>query len=329
MICVDLYKNLNVVVRQDKLSISPCCASPTRVTDTVDFVNNQYLKDLRAHASTGTLPNACSACTNAEQSGAASRRQGSNAWFQHAGLDNTEIELIRLDYWTGDLCNLACVICGPSNSTSWKQELGLPVDRQKAVINKFWTTLDLSKIKLIHFNGGEPLLSKEHIKFLHSVPNKKNVHLNYNTNASVRPSQQLLELWSEFNLVQLDFSIDDIEQRFEYQRYPAKWSQIADNLAWFVDHAPHNCMFATNTSVGILNHSNLDSLNHWLKTNFHTSRFTDPIEHRQQLTLGVFALKDADQRKSWIVNELDKIDQRRNTNWRKTFPELDLRFKSL
>ena len=81
-------------------------------------------------------------------------------------------------------------------------------------------------------------------------------------------------------------------------------------------------MFAINSSVGILNHANLDKLLTWLQHNFHTTRFTDPIEHRQQLTHGVFALKDAYKRKSKIIATLDSIDQRRGTNWRATFPEL-------
>lgn len=328
MICFDLYKNLNIVVKQNKLHLSPCCISPVQPADSVDFVNNQYLTDLRLQANKGTLPDACANCIKTEQSGLTSRRQGSNAWFRDTGLDNTQIELVKLDYWTGDTCNLACVICGPNNSSSWKQELGLPAEVRKSVSNKFWQTLDLTKIKFIHFNGGEPLLSKEHVEFLQSVPDKKVVHLNYNTNGSVLPGQQLLDLWAEFKLVQLDFSIDDIEQRFEYQRYPAKWSQITNNLAWFIDNAPHNCMFATNTSVGILNHSNLNALTRWLQTHFHTSRFTDPIEHRQQFTFGTFALTDVDNRKESIINALNQIDQRRGTNWRKTFPELEQQFRN-
>ncbi len=36
----------------------------------------------------------------------------------------------------------------------------------------------------------------------------------------------VLSLWEQFRLVQLDFSIDDTGQQFEYQRYPAKWDQI-------------------------------------------------------------------------------------------------------
>lgn len=322
MTCVDIFKNINIVARQNELEISPCCISPTQSAKVVDFVNNRYLVELRREAATGQLPLACSTCKNAELNGMQSRRQGSNAWYQDQGLYNTDVELIRMDYWTGDVCNLACVICGPYNSSTWKEELGLPVELKKSSVNQFWKTLDLSKIQFIHFNGGEPLLSKEHVKFLHAIEDKSQIHLNYNTNGTVLPSNELINLWQQFRLVQVDFSIDDIGERFEYQRYPAKWLQVSANLQWYIDNAPHNCMFAVNTSVGILNHDNLENLNHWLQKNFHTTRFTDPIEHRQQLTVGDFALEDADKRKSRIISILDQIDQRRNTNWRVTFPTL-------
>jgi MoaA/NifB/PqqE/SkfB family radical SAM enzyme len=222
----------------------------------------------------------------------------------------------------GDLCNLACVICGPHFSSVWKEELKIPIAQRKVTINQTWPNIDLTRLKYVHFNGGEPLLSKEHVKFLHAIPDKHQIQLNYNTNGTVRASQELLDLWQQFKLVQLDFSIDDIGDRFEYQRYPANWIKVTENLQWYIDTAPHNCMFAVNTSVGILNHSNLENLNSWLQKNFHVTRFTDCIEHRQQLTKGIFALQDADKRKSRIIFALDSIDQRRSTNWRATFPEL-------
>jgi hypothetical protein len=148
------------------------------------------------------------------------------------------------------------------------------------------------------------------------------VQINYNTNGTIRASAELQDLWQQFQLVQLDFSIDDVEDRFEYQRYPAKWAQVTDNLIWYIDTAPHNCMFAVNTSVGILNHANIDALKSWLQRNFAVSRFTDPIEHRTQPTSGVFSLNDVEKRKSKIVSTLDSLDQRRGTDWRATFPEL-------
>ena len=139
-----------------------------------------------------------------------------------SGAYNQDIDLLRLDYWTGDLCNLACVICGPQNSSVWKQQLNIPINRRINSVNDFWTNLDLTKIKFVHFNGGEPLLSKEHVKFLHAFPNKEQVTLNYNTNGTILPGKELNDLWLQFKLVQLDFSIDDIGDRFEYQRWPAK-----------------------------------------------------------------------------------------------------------
>ena len=128
-----------------------------------------------------------------------------------------------------------------------------------------------------------------------------------------------MDLWSQYKLVQIDFSIDDIGQRFEYQRYPAKWTDIVKNLQWFIDHAPHNCMFGVNTTVSILNKHNLDNLNSWLQENFYMSRFTDPIEHRQQFALGKLALSAP---KESAIKFLDACDVRRGTDWRTTFPEL-------
>ena len=322
MTCIDIYKNINIVARQNSLAISPCCISPIRPANVVDFLNNEYLVSLRNEISTGQLPTACSSCKNAESAGLTSRRQGSNSWYKDHNLDNVKVELIRMDYWTGDTCNLACVICGPHNSSVWKQELGLPIELQKSTANQFWKTIDLSNIQFIHFNGGEPLLSKEHVKLLQAIEHKNQVHLNYNTNGTILPNEELLNLWGHFKLVQLDFSIDDIGERFEYQRFPAKWVQVTDNLQWYIDNAPNNCMFATNTSVGILNYATQDKLLTWLKHNFHTTRFTDSIEHRQQLTHGMFALKDADKRKFKIIATLDSIDQRRGTDWRAVLPEL-------
>lgn len=322
MICVDIFKNINIVARHSNLLVSPCCISRTRPAETIDFENNAYLHETREQATAGNFPTACVNCKNAEDAGLISRRQGSNNWYKENNLYNNTVELVRMDYWTGDVCNLACVICGPHASSTWKQELGLPTILKKTTSNHFWKTLDLSKLKFIHFNGGEPLLSKEHVKLLHAIEHKEQVHLNYNTNGTILPSKELLELWQQFRLVQLDFSIDDINERFEYQRYPAKWVEVTANLQWYIDNAPHNCMFAVNTSVGVLNQHNLSQLNNWLQTNFHTTRFADSIEHRQQLTNGMFALKDAAKRKSSIIATLDLIDQRRGTDWRATFPEL-------
>ena len=319
MTCVDAFKNLNIVTQGNDLSISPCCYSPTVPVNSIDFKNNTYLTRIRQDWLAGNFPTECNSCEQQEKHNQTSRRIGSNQWYTDHGYNNNNVELIRLDYWTGDLCNLRCAICSPHNSSAWKEELKYPV--KTVSVNRFWQQLDLSKLKFVHFNGGEPLLSKEHVEFLKELPNKNQIHINYNTNGTVVPSAELLSLWQQFKIVQLDFSIDDIEERFEYQRYPATWDKVTKNLQWYIDHSPTNCMFAVNTTVSILNYANLDNLNDWLKRNFNSNRVTDPIEHRQQLAHGTFALSHRTLT-DLAIKFLDDCDTRRNTNWRRTFPEL-------
>lgn len=320
-ICIDAFKNLNIVNYGNKLSLSPCCVSPPEPADTIDFYNNQYLKQIRKDWSEGKFPPACSECQSMEKLTGSSRRIHSNSWYQDHGHFNNSVEMLRLDYWTGDQCNLACAICGPDSSSVWKQELKLKTPLKKSVVNKFWKTLDLTQLKFVHFNGGEPLLSKEHMIFLQSMPNKKQVQLNYNTNGTVLPTAQLIELWEQFDLIKLDFSIDDIGARFNYQRYPADWDQVSNNLQWFLNQSPHNCMFAVNTSVGVLNYYTIAELDQWINQNFYISRVKDPIEHRKQRVFGVLSMDNVrDPQK--IQDYLDSLDSRRKTNWKSTFPEL-------
>jgi sulfatase maturation enzyme AslB (radical SAM superfamily) len=320
--CLDAFKNLNIAEYNGSILVSPCCISQPVKSKTVDHKNIQYLKNIRNSWSQGISPAPCGACKLAESSGVNSRRLGANQWYKDNGYDNSDVELIRLDYWVGDTCNLRCAICLPEYSSAWKQELGVSPKLKKSVVNHFWRNLDLSTLRSVHFNGGEPLLSKTHVEFLQALPNKDQIHINYNTNATILPDQLLLDLWQKFKLVQIDFSIDDIEKRFEYQRYPANWKHVTNNLQWYIDHAPHNCMFAVNTTVGILNHANLNSLNLWVTNNFYVSRFSDPIEHRQQLAGGLFALDGVEKRTKQIKRFLDSCDARRGTNWQTTFTEL-------
>ena len=316
--CVDAFKNIEIR-SANKLQLGACCLTRPMAADKIDFHNNEYLQSIRNTWQQGKWPSSCLSCKEIEDSGGISRRQGSNQWYSDNDMYNTNVELVRIDYWTGDLCNLACTICGPNSSSVWKQELNYPTESKKTIVNNFWTAVDTSQVKYVHFNGGEPLLSKEHVKFLHALPNKNLIHISYNTNGTVRPDQELVELWSQYKLVQIDFSIDDIGSRFEYQRYPAKWTEVVENLQWFIDQAPHNCMFGVNTTISILNNHNLNNLKNWLQENFYVSRFTDPIEHRQQPAAGKLALTSP---RNLAIEYLDACDARRGTNWRKTFPEL-------
>ena len=320
--CIDAFKNLSIRNDAGILQLSTCCQAQHNPENIINFFNNDFLNSIRQSWNNGISPSACFMCKDAEDVNFQSRRQGTNEWYKDRGLYNNEVELIRLDIWVGDLCNLACCICGPMDSSRWKQELNYPNKNKKVTVNDNWKLLDLSKIQFVHFNGGEPLLNKEHIRLLEAIPNKAEVHINYNTNGTILPSDNLLNLWSKFKLVQLDFSIDDIDDRFEYQRYPAKWTDIKNNLKWFYDNCDVNTMFAVNTTVSILNHNNLNNLNAWLMENFISNRMGDPVEYRKQYAVGPMALNGFADRKTKIIEFLNGCDKRRGSDWRATFPEL-------
>jgi sulfatase maturation enzyme AslB (radical SAM superfamily) len=309
--CIDVYKNINIQIKNNSVEVSPCCLFPTQATDKLNFDNDPLLNLVRTQWNQDTIPTPCQNCA---------RHEHSNHWYNDNGYANTNVELLRVDYWTGDVCNLKCIICGPDNSSAWKEELKIPIIERKQTVNYSWKDLDLTKLKFVHFNGGEPLLSKEHVKFLHAIPIKSLVHINYNTNGTILPSEELLRIWEQFKLVQIDFSIDDIGDRFEYQRYPARWEQVTNNLNWYIDNCSVNCMFAVNTTVSVLNQDNLANLTQWLRKNFNANRVTDPIEYRTQDAIGIFAVDNTN--KKQIIDFLNSCDQRRGTDWKHTFPEL-------
>jgi sulfatase maturation enzyme AslB (radical SAM superfamily) len=315
--CLDPFKNINIKANRDSVEISPCCLIPTKPVKVIDFYNADYLQKIRQSWTEGAWPQECNVCRESEESFGTSRRIGVESWYSQNGIVDTTVDLIRLDYWVGDLCNLRCAICGPDSSSSWKSELGLRNTKQ--VVNRYWNNLDLTKLKFIHFNGGEPLLSKEHIEFIKAVPNKSQVRLNYNTNGTIRPSEELIELWTQFDLILLDFSIDDIEQRFEYQRYPAVWAEVMDNLQWFKGTMPVNCMFAVNTTISVLNQLTINQLDEWIQSNFYENRLGDRVEHRKQSAAGILSI---DSNPENYIIYLDGCDTRRKTDWRSVFPEL-------
>jgi len=325
--CLDLYKNLNIMIREGEIHLSPCCYfNPNNKSESVNFVDNSFLKNLRQQSEKGIWHQTCKdSCFNCETPTNQSRRQAANQWYKDQNLNNKDVELIRIDFWVGDTCNLRCAICGPEFSSAWKEELKIPLKERKIAINDQWQNIDLSKIKVIHFNGGEPLLSKEHVKFLESISNPNQIIINYNTNGTIRPTDYLIELWKQFQLVQLDFSIDDINERFDYQRYPAKWEQVSDNLIWFLNTMSINVTFGINTAVGILNHTNLTKLNDWLDKNFSVDKRNMNISRKQQPTGGLLSLSNTNYNE--VVNYLNSLDKRRNTDWKTIFPELLIKIK--
>ena len=295
--CYEIYKNLAIWSFNGNLSYNPCSfySGYIKTSDTFDIAqvwNSPEHNQLKSMVDQDLPIPGCSACYDAEKNGLKSRRLGAKElyedYFQDSNVNLTGPQSI--DYSVGNLCNLKCVICGPQNSSAWigdYQKIYPDRNIERLQYDKFnQIQIDqpdlLKNIKNVHFHGGgEPLLSNSHITLLEKIKEVKglqDVHVIYNTNGTKRASEKLLDLWAECQLVELYFSIDDVGERFNYQRTGAIWNEVVENLQWYKENMPVNHMFKINCTWGYLNLFYLNELVDWHKNHFNANRLGDPIE---------------------------------------------------
>lgn len=63
----------------------------------------------------------------------------------------------------------------------------------------------------------------------------KHISILLNTNGTIY-SDEIKDLFLQFKKVYINFSIDDIGERFEYQRNGAKWDEVVENMRSYLHH---------------------------------------------------------------------------------------------
>jgi len=310
--CYEIYKNLAIWSKNGKISYNPCSYFDgfIKTSDKLDISevwNSKEHQELKQLIQDDKPIPQCHRCYHEEHHGLVSRRLASKEMYtQYQHNDN--IDLLgpeSIDYSVGNLCNLKCVICGPDNSTAWisdYQQMHPQIDTVRFKHEKFnQIKLDnpviLSEIKNIHFHGGgDPLLSTTHIDLLEQIKSVKglgDLRIFYNINGTVRVSDKILSIWSECRLVELYFSIDDIQERFEYQRTGANWKELINNLNWYIDNMPVNHLFYINCTWSYLNLYYLNELIDWQQSSFNTNRLGDSVKIIFQKAIGDCAIDHA------------------------------------
>jgi MoaA/NifB/PqqE/SkfB family radical SAM enzyme len=366
--CYEIYKNLAVWSHNGTLGYNPCSFFKGYIKTNEKFQlddiwNSPEHQQLKFQIENDLPIEGCQRCYQAEQQGLESRRQGSKKLYEDF-LKDTKIDLdgpSGIDYSVGNLCNLKCVICGPNSSSKWISDYKKlyplkPIDHLKYKKYDQLQITDvhaLQNIKSVHFHGGgEPLLSNSHVELLKNIKQIKglaDVRVFYNTNATQTVSDEVLQLWSECKLVELYFSIDDVNHRFNYQRTGADWAHVLKNLDWFYNNMPDNHMFNVNCVWSYLNLFYLDELADWHKKFFSTNRFGDETKLIFQKAIGIYAIDhwssrayvecntkfenypelleiihtlkimNSDHQKFW--SNISKLDAIRNTNFESLCPE--------
>lgn len=278
---------------QNTAQVSMCCyqASNNKLYSAVDFVNNDYLSNIRKIYADGQAPDACNPCWQLEKLNYQSYRRGEIlSQISHQQSVYSTPVLTNLTYNCENVCNLKCIICGPRYSSLWKEDykkLGYPIrsrteSKIKTKHNNIFSELDFSKLEKIHFQGGEPFLTLDHKKILQKARNDgsiNNVVVSYNTNGTVLPDQETLELWKQVKLVKIYFSIDSVGDSFNYVRFPADWKQVESNIIdGFFKIADPNIVFSIGPTVNITNIFYLGDIINWVEKNIACNLQGDPTD---------------------------------------------------
>jgi MoaA/NifB/PqqE/SkfB family radical SAM enzyme len=277
--------------------VTPCCESQLQAEtdgrqlrlgiDSIDDIrNSDSFTELRHDMLNGRFNSSCNFCYEKEKAGLKSKRDREN-FNMEVDFNNIErykeVPLEYVELRLGNICNAKCIICHPGASSKWNEDVtddlkGLfktSVYDQQHLTNiwfrndEFYNDL-LSKadqIQRIWFNGGEPLLIKEHLTFLEKIIDtgyNSNITLDYHTNASLI-NKKVVQVWDNFQTTNITLSIDDINERFNYQRYPLDFNKVKTNLDLISSRGTYFCISPT---VSLLNVFFLSDIYHYYKSRY-------------------------------------------------------------
>lgn len=175
--------------------------------------------------------------------------------------------------WT-NLCNFACVYCGPQFSSRWASEIDKHVSHpspQQLEDFKRYILEHAHQLQHVYLAGGEPLLMKENLELLEILKEvNPQINLRINTNLS-KVDTCVFERVCEFANVHWTVSVDEIGPEFEYVRHGGKWADFLENLQ-HISALPHRVTF--NMLHFILNHVSLfDAVDFFQGMGYHPNSF--------------------------------------------------------
>jgi len=333
------------------LTFNPCCL----YEEYIPFHPTIFKKEREKFSKANDFLPGCKKCELKEKTHNTSLRLRSNDVIPD-GLDD---KIYKLEIVLDTTCNAACIQCGTAQSSLWRQQVAeikgqhiQPLQQIDSRIEKIKQFVDINEINFFHFWGGEPLLTDTHLKFINEIKNPQDVVLAYTSNCSIFPKDNVLKTWEKFKSVRIGLSIDGIEDRFHYIRWPLYWDKAKRNIEMFRDDTPSNMTFHINCCIIPLNILYVDELGNYLKENFYRNKNGSQINYnfiRGEGSLDIAYTPMSLREEVWkqlgqdhvvsnvlkeveilepnaMISYLDFWDTRRNLNWREIFPEVAKHF---
>lgn len=356
---------------------APCCRHKTKFHSTATIVekyNSKEIIAIRQRFHDNNKHSDCSICWETEAHGGISPRQQFIGSCD-LGIHLTPVEklilpvanLLGLDTKHGNACNLKCRICCDTFSSRIMVEdaaiRGEKINRQILItaasdVTMFEQIFNIisdpeSNLQYLEFYGGEPFMFKGHREFLEQLVadgKAQNISLHYNTNGTFSVTEYV-DVWKEFKNLNLSFSVDDVGERFEYQRHGASWAEVAHHVGEILSTQIATFDINIYITVSIFNIMHLHDVVEWARktgvpdTAIHFSLLDDPawfkvtnfparvlrqlrsrISTTDAKMASVSSLLNTSQNVPGIIDTFyDKVcvrDKIRNEQFSRVFPEL-------
>lgn len=339
------------------LTYSPCCWFSRKI----DMLNNpDFEREKQEISKVNQWIPECQSCRSIEESGAYGKHSPRMRSFEEIPDETIPDNVPGWVELTIDItCNAACISCGANHSTTWrKQEVkfGLKTndDLPDLVDPLEWLEIIKSKVSLdyvnsVSFLGGEPFDSPIPLEFLKLLRSSRgtlnNLTVHFQTNGSIKPSDELISLIAECRRVKFNLSIDGVGPRFEYVRYPLNWAKLNSTVGYMKDLKLANLKFFVLATVNPFNIYYYDELEDWVRDTFGQDSLkmltpnrcvgTIDLAHTPTALRKVIVEKfGTDHQVTKLISNLpqwepdrsieylDWLDQKRNTSWAKTFPDI-------
>ena len=282
-----------------------------------EAVNNETMKSVRREMLEGKWPEPCVRCQREFNSGMLSRniyersmmanlvehenyssyKKAKELTAPDGTIKNEDFPISFLDIRFGNLCNLKCAMCSPTDSDQWYDDYNaiwgydyfwdsgkkIPLvknskNKLKPAENVFewsddsnlWNEIEkhINQFRRIYIVGGEPLIINTHYDFLQKCVDEghaKNLTIEYNSNITNIPVRAW-DIWKHFKKVIIGVSIDGFGDVNNLIRYPSKWQKIEENLKKFT-LAKGNYDIHITTTIQIMNIWHLPEFIEYIITN--------------------------------------------------------------
>ena len=377
--CYSPWTNLDI---DPQGHISPCCKfdyckyndSPLNIKDNSinDYLNSNVVLQAKEDFENNRWPAGCIRCKIEEESNVQSKRQlDYERWQDQYNNYAKEQKLITASIAFGNTCNLKCITCGPGSSSKWYNE-SQAINKKTPEVKHFYANNKANHFykqnfvenflaqtpNLSHLDipGGEPFLSgvkqqKDLLGWYIKNNQAKDISIHYTTNAQLYPDDEWWNLWQHFKEIDIQLSIDGIDARYEYIRFPGNWNKFIENCKQFqtAEKSNKNIRLSLSHTLSAYNIYYLDEFFTWCESMHLPRPWVGRVQNPPHMRVSVFptdiknlivshlSTSQFDDVKTWakhlnetddstyykdFLTRLEAHDEYRSISFKNTFPEL-------